>query len=291
MPSPESETFALFFAPDHWTAVRRFSQFIGPPFHDPEVVKGTKTAASHLDKFEVLAAMANRLTPTLVEDQLELDRDGHTPAIRAREFAALNETLVCELYGSLDGVRRALFGAYRAVEGVQNESTEKLFKRAAAGKYGRLFPEDVRLDLAAAHATWFPTLKKLRTELTHGDIGSCHLDRKTNRVRYMHMGLGTEARAMVIDDIVGQVNDLAKHVSHLVEGVFKHLYARLEPAERRLVCGMYNGRVYERLVNPELALTFDSGRCFSKAWFEKEPSLACPLKEQCGAFSSGRLGL
>jgi hypothetical protein len=284
MVSSLPETFGLFFTPDTWPAVHRFSQFIGRPFDDREVAKGTKAAASHLDKFETLAGLANRLAPNLVEDEIELDRDGHTQAVRAREFAALVETLVCELYASLDGVRRTLYGAYRKVEGVQNESTKKLFERAARSKYGNTFPEEIRLALASAHVLWFSSLRQLRTELTHGDIGSCHLDRQMNRVSYFHSELGTGTRVMVVEDVVGKVNEFARNVSDLVEVVFSHLYLRLELVERRLICGIYKGRAYERLVKPESVLTFDSGRCSSKTWFEREAGLECPLQDQCGAY-------
>lgn len=279
-----SDTFGLFFTPDQWSAARRFSQFIGRPFNDREVEKGTRSTLSHLNKFDTLAALANRLVPRLSEDQVELERDGHSAAARGREFAALMETLVCELYASLDGVRRAVFGAYRTVQAVQNSSTEKLFKRAAEWEYGETFPEEVRAVLASAYSEWFPSLKKLRTELTHGDIGSCHLDANSGAVRYVHGGLGTGSRAMVVEDIVDRVNGFAAGVLRVAEAVFAHLYSNLESDERQIMCGIYKGRIYERLVKPEARLTFNSGQCFSKSWFDLAPGFECPLRSRCGAY-------
>jgi hypothetical protein len=55
-----SEQFQLFFAPQAWSAVRRFSHFVGQPFEDRGVAKGARVTLSHLDKFEVLAGLANR---------------------------------------------------------------------------------------------------------------------------------------------------------------------------------------------------------------------------------------
>lgn len=280
-----SEQFQMFFAPHAWSAVRRFSHFVGPPFEDKEVAKGARVAVNHLDKFEVLAGLTNRQAPTLLDDRIELDRNGFSPALRSREFAALVETLVSELYSSLDGVRRALFGAYRNVEGVQNKSTERLFKRAAEREYGDSFPEWIRERLAAAYLSWFPSLRRLRTEFSHGDVGSCHLDRQSGRVAYVHQGLGTRSRAMAIEDVVGVVNALARDVVLLIDAVFDDLYNRLEPVERRCMCGIYKGRIYERVVMPERGLTVGSGRCFSRSWFDAETGYECPLRTTCGAYA------
>ena len=272
------------FAPDQWTPVRRFGQFIGPPFTDRETAKGTRAAASHLEKFDTLAALATRLASNLALDNSQLGQEGYTPAIHGREFAALMEVLVCELYSALDGVRRALYGAYRDVAGVQNTSTLKLFKRAQDNAYDSAFPEEIRVALASASQTWFPTLRGFRTEVTHGHTGSCYLDATSGNISYIHDGLGTPTHAKVVPDIVGHINATAKEVRGLVDTVFTHLYSRLEQSDKRIMCGIYKGRMYERLVNPELGLTFDAGQCLSRSWFEQEPGLECPLRTRCRAY-------
>ncbi len=184
----------------------------------------------------------------MAEDAVELEKFGHGSGARSREFAAIVETLFCELYAALDGVRRTLYGAYRNVRGVQKESTERLFRRAKEKKYGPEFPEDIRATLASAYDAWFPRLRSIRSEVTHGEIGGCHLDAKSQKVRYMHQGLGTPTRAMVIDDVVGEVNSHFQSVSKLVESVYRPLCSKLEPVEKPFVCGIYRARIYQRVV-------------------------------------------
>jgi hypothetical protein len=280
-----STDFGLMFAPERWTSITKFRQMMGPPFEiNRELQKGVSSAENHLAKFAILAGLAKRLKERLTEDQAELAEKGHTPAIRSKEFAALIEALFCELYAALDGVRRTLYAAYKKVKSVQNESTEKLFKRAAENKYGAEFPEEIRAALASAFATWFPKLRSIRREVTHGDIGSCHVNEQTQAVFYMHAGLGSATRALVIDDVVEELNQKLTGVSELIEIIFRYLCSKLQPVERTVFCGIYKGRMYQRDVAPSPDLSFGSGRCKSRAWFEKESEYACPLRQNCGAY-------
>jgi hypothetical protein len=280
-----SSDFGLMFVPERWASVSKFRQFMGPPFKvDRELITGTNAAELHLAKFSVLAGLANRLKGQLAEDQAELAEKGHTPANRSKEFAALIEALFCGLYSVLDGVRRTLFSAFQNVRGIQNGSTERLFRRAREHKYGPEFPEDIRQILASAYDTWFPRLRSIRTEVTHGEIGSCHLDATTGKVFYMHVGLGTQTQALVIEDIIEELNQKAQSVSALVEAIYQELFSRLEPLERRVPCGIYKGRFYERVVAPSSDLSVQSGRCASLMWFDKEAEYLCPLKHSCTAY-------
>jgi hypothetical protein len=283
-----SDKFLLLFSPEHWPAVQKFRYFMGPPYTaNHELVTGTRGAEGHREKFLVLAGLANRLQATLAEDLTELDQEGHTSALRSREFAALTETLICELYACLDGIRRVLFSAYNRTRGVQNASTEKLFARAHANSYGSEFPEEIRSHLATSYVTWFPQLRRMRTELTHGDVGHCSLDPKTGGITYLHPNLGTTSQAFVMNDIIGEVNGFAQAVFELMETIFGYLYAQLSPVERQLPCGFYQGRLYERHVAPGPDLSFASGRCFSKVWFEQEADCVCPMRHRCGAYRQG----
>lgn len=280
-----STSFLLMFAPEKWSSITKFQQLMGPPFEiNREIRKGVNSAGNHMAKFTVLAGLANRLTDQLVEDSAELTEKGYSPAIRSKEFAALIESLFCELYAALDGVRRTLYAAYKKVKGVQNGSTEKLFKRASENQYGPEFPEDIRAVLATAFDSWFPRLRLIRTEVTHGDIGSCHLDEKSEKVFYMHGGLGSGTRALVIEDVVADLNQQSVSVSALVEAIFLSLCSKLEPVERTAYCGIYKGRFYQREVVPSADMTFDSGRCKSRVWFDKEAGYECPLRQSCGAY-------
>jgi hypothetical protein len=286
-----STDFLLVFAPDHWSSVNKFRQFAGPPFEvTRDLVKGANSAENHLSKFIVLAGLANRLTGQLVEDVAELAEKGHSSAIRSKEFAALVETLFCELYAALDGVRRTLYAAYKKVRGVQNESTEKLFKRASEKKYGPEFPEDIRAALASAYGSWFPHLRRIRTELTHGEVGSCHVDEQTQRVVYMHSGLGSPTKALVIEDVGVELNRHFTAVSELVETIFQSLFSKLQPVPRPVVCGFYKGRIYQREVAASQDLSFNSGTCSSRSWFESEAGYECPLRQRCGAYQQATVG-
>jgi hypothetical protein len=237
-----------------------------------------------MSKYSVLVGLAARLQSQLPEDEAEMNERGFSSASRSKEFAALIETLYCELYAALDGVRRVLYAAYRNVRGVQNKSTQTLFIRATDNEYGPGFPEVVRAALVSANATWFQRLCQIRTEVTHGEVGSCHLDRATGRVDYMHVGLGSETRAFVIEDVITEMNYHYQAVSALTQVVYQHLFSRLDPVPQKKMCGMYKGRGYAREVAPTLDLSFNSGSCLSRSWFENEPGFECPMRERCGAY-------
>jgi hypothetical protein len=290
----DSETelkMRLHFAPEFWPSVQKFRMFIGPPFPDSgsegrELRKGAATAANHLEKFDILVELANQLQPSLVEDEAELKKSGYTPALRHREFAALTETLYCELYSSLDGVRRTLYGAYKKVRGIQNKSTNTLFSRANGNEYGDDLPKEIRDALALAFTSWFSRLREIRTEVTHGEVGSCHLNVTTRKIGYFHTGLGPDqqSRVFVIEDVIGDINTIRQGVFDTVEIIFGFMYLQLEPIERPVMCGVYKSKFYQRTVAPEKNLTIDSGKCNSRIWFENEPDYQCPLKETCGAY-------
>jgi len=279
-----SDKFLLCFAPEQWPPERRFAQFLGPPFLvDVPLTRGTNAVISHLEKCELLAGLANDLLPLLHEDERELAEAGYTPGTGGRKYGAVVEAMLSELYSILDGVRQVVFSVYRNVRGVQNDSTYKLFHRAAKSQYGENFPDNLRARLAEAHFSWFPRLWLLRSENTHGEIGGCHL--YEGRVSYMHRGLKEKGHALIIENIVEYLNNLQGHVRDLINWLFSSLYARLEPVERGMLCGMYKGHGYERMVAPSAELSFADGRCLSVNWFSKEPEFTCPLAQGCGAYS------
>jgi hypothetical protein len=279
-----SDEFVLFFDPSQWTAARRLQVFVGPPLNHPEVRRGAEASMSHLEKYQVLVGLANRLVTTLREDQEELDRDGYSPAQRSKEFAALIEVLACELYSAIDGVRRALYGTYKGVSGIRKDSNDKMFDNASNRKYGPEFPEALRAALDGANLSWFKRLRALRTEVTHGSTGSCSLNREKGTISYFHRRLGSDRTTLIDADIVGRLNEYHRDVKALTEIVFSHLYTLIEPREDRASCGIYRGRLYERTVRVGEELTFASGRCYSKTWFLCNPKYSCPLSERCPAF-------
>jgi hypothetical protein len=177
---------------------------------------------------------------------------------------------------------------------VQNSSTKNLFTLAAEGKYGVLPPDhvgaslfpDLIADLTKAYSDWFPLLRVVRTLTTHGETGSCHQDPTTGRISYHHRRgrLGSN-HDVIIDDVVAWLDGTYDSVSALIERCFERCFVKLEPIERAVMCGMYNGRVYERMIAPTQRLSSNDGRCLSRGWFETEPSCECPKRDTCDAYT------
>jgi hypothetical protein len=282
-----TDTFLLRFTPQRWLPEERFAQFIGPPFPSDQILwRGVAAVRSHVRKYELLALVATDLASLLEQDEKELAEQGYTPALNGAKFAALIEEMIGELYSVLDGVRQVIFSIYRCARGVQNKSTRQLFRRAAEGYYGTEFPAELSKRLADAYSTWFPKLRELRSETTHGEIGICFLDKDSKQVKYMHHRLtDADGRAMIIGDIVGYCNQTYLLIRDLTTWLFSELYRQLEPVERKTPCGFYKGRLYERMVAPSATLSFADGRCLSATWFSSTPELACPLRAQCDAYN------
>jgi hypothetical protein len=282
-----SNDFGVVFRPELWTNVERFQMFIGEPFPDIGNLRiGTKAVSDHLEKFKVLAGLANRLARDLELDHSELEARGYSSAVHSKEYAAIVESLITTLYSVLDGLRQALYGAYRKVQRIQNSSNERMFNLATDQKYGAGFPESIRTVLADANSTWFPEFRRIRTELTHRELGTCHWDPKTGTIVYMHGGLGSASKAHVIDDFPKALSDWYAKVYELVQCVFRLLGDQLTSVERSVVCGFYRGRVYERKVALTADMTFHSGACLSRSWFDKSGEVdRCPVRGSCGAYS------
>ncbi|MFM0034004.1 hypothetical protein [Paraburkholderia strydomiana] len=276
------DRFLLHFNPAGWTPAGRFKQFLGPPFHNSGKIKlALQTIVDHTRKYQVLASLANRLLPTLAEDVAELHANGHTAASRSSEFAAVVETLVCELYSTLDGLRDALFWLFDDVSGLQRKSTEQLFLRAKKRAYGTNFPAEIQNSLAEAYDAWFSDLRLLRTAFTHGALGSCHYSTDTGLVSYMNQNIGERH----IPDIVKRTSQFAEAVFRQQAFVFEQLYARLDQQEQEQFCGFFKGRGYSRVVAPVPNIDWQSGRCHSRNWFDAQPEFRCPLASECQAYA------
>jgi len=278
-------TFHLMFAPDRWDWSAKFVHFVGVAGHmDREAIKGANTYIDHHQKFIVLAGLANRIISDLKRDGEQFARLGSSDQRYHREFCALLEVLIAELYSSLDGIRRLIFSVYRNVQAVQNESTQKLFGRAHKKAYGAGFPLELNDALSRAYETWFPSLYRIRRELTHGQTGHCHLDEKSGKITYFHEGLGSPQRSFVIEDVLTEVETWRRGVHELKECVFRHFYLKLEQKPMFQVCGFFRGRCYQRFVIPSPNLSFGDGYCDSRKWFDKQPEFLCPLHNRCGAY-------
>lgn len=281
----QSEQFLLQFQPAHWTPAGKFLRFLGPPFKPSRGLnEAIQSCADHIRKFETFAAMAAELGPKLTLDRVELENNGFSPANRSRQFAALIEVLVCELYSVLDGIRYTTFHIYRRMQGVQSSSTSKLFSRASDGSYDKDFPGELLAMFKVAYGDWFLELQRLRTAFTHGGLGSCWLSQDRTRISYMNSSLGSDAVAHVIPDIVSHINSFATAVFKLVHDFFEYHYGRLANEDSDQFCGIFKGRAYMRKVKPESQMEWDSGVCVSREWFDKERDFKCPLAHECAAY-------
>ncbi|MEM5300214.1 hypothetical protein VSR82_39290 [Burkholderia sp. JPY481] len=275
----------LAFAPERWTAAGKFKHFLGRPFTtDANGIRkaqhAIQTVIDHTHKYEVLVVLANRLLPTLAEDVAELHANGYTLGARSQEVAALFETLICELYSVLDGVRDSLYWLHDGKFKLQKKSTEKLFVRAKEGSYDAGLPESIRDALATAYDEWFPELRELRTAFTHGSLGTCRLDMQTQIVSYMGSNGGRR-----IDDIVVKTTGFANAVYALHQRIFEELYSQLVPVEKIHFCGFYKGRAYSRYVSAEAGLNSGSGRCQAREWFDSDVEYRCSIADQCAAYA------
>jgi hypothetical protein len=273
--------FVLSFAPENWSASRKFSQFPHTPLKTNKYFnRSLKATNDHLEKFKVLADIANDLYQGFDIDKQELAENGYSPAKHSKRYAAIIECCINELYASLDGIRDVTYYIYSKMQGVQRKSTSKLFTKAKKKEYDDSFPKEISELLLTAHDDWFLKLRKYRTEFTHGTLGTCSKDADTNKISYMHVDLGENNRPLVIDDFVTYINSVYANILELQSSFFNYLYSTLELEDSTAICGFYQGRVYTRLLSPEQQLTFQSGICKSVKY-----ELTCPLSKECQAYN------
>lgn len=276
------DKFLINFNPEQWDSVTKFRKFKYIPLEDNWLFKrGISTTEEHLSKFRTLAEIANELIPKLEIEEIELKKEGYTSAKYSRQLSAIVECNINELYSSLDGIRDVIYSVYSHIQGIQKKSTSKLFSKAKNNNYPNNFPIELNKLLTEAYDNWFIKLRKYRTEFTHGSLGSCYKDNKTNKISYMHSGLGNNHKALIIDDFISYINTTYKNVLLLQHNIFEFLYNILPLQSTKILCGFYKGLAYGRFIEPEKNLTFNSGFCCSI-----EYPTPCPLKDNCGAYNN-----
>jgi hypothetical protein len=259
---------------------------LGPPFpRTRESYEGLDACIGHLHKYEIFARVADRIVPELPKDYEELEKYAASRNIHSQEFGALSEAMICELYASLDGLRQFLCALYPKVQGMQNKSNEKLFRKAKDRAYSADFPEPLRIALAEAYDEWFLKLRILRGEITHGTIGHCHVNQDKQTVTYYNEGLGSNGNVFVLEDVVSVVKSYHGKIQSFIAKISEYFINQLSPIERMYPCGTYLGLMYIRVVAPSPRLTFNDGHCASWNWFEKEGQHFCPLAKTCGAYT------
>lgn len=277
-----SDCIVIAFAPDRWGKLERFQRFYaGTYLFDRDTQQALSGAANHLHKAPILLQVAREHAAKLPEDRAQLEKHGFTPAQRGKELSALIESILLDLYSSIDCTRKIVTFIYRNERGVK-QSTRKFFQAVAEGDVADTVPAEIRDAFASAH--WYMDFRRMRDALTHSDIGSCHLDEKSGKVFYMHTGLGTNNKALVIEDIFAHIEELVTYINQFMGKVFHCLNGTLKDDEVRQICGIFGGRVYSRWVRPSEAKDFNSGRCDAFKWFEKDENPNCPLMRECEAY-------
>ncbi len=98
--------FLLSFVPDQWDSVIKFGQFKYQPLEGNRLfARGISATSSHLEKFRVLVEVANDLSQGFEIVRKELDENGYSPAKHSKQFSAIAECCINELYSALDGIR------------------------------------------------------------------------------------------------------------------------------------------------------------------------------------------
>jgi hypothetical protein len=283
------QRFAIMFAPELWATYIRFRNFYRETYaFDEPTTNRLRGIHGHLDRASRLLALAKRMAPTLDEDAAELEASGHSHADRAHELAAVIDSAICEIYSTLDCFRHVLKAIYPNLKNLKN-STRGTFQHGHKGELDPKIPEAIRKAIEDTK-DWFTRLRIYRDAITHSDVGICARDKNTLVVGYIQPTLGKDYR--FVPEVFAMLEDFLNNTNQFLGIVFQALNATLNDVESLQMCGVYGGRVYQRMVKPSEATDFNGGRCSSFKWFEKEteidPRLRCPLAGQCGAYARAK---
>jgi hypothetical protein len=271
------------FSPEQWGSLEKFSHFYSST-HELKSVgkKAVSGAVNHFRKALTLRDLALKMVPNLDLDDKELNEAGFSSAVNSRELSAIIESVILELYSSLDCSRKVVTEIYSGHRGIP-DSTRKFFQNISEKEIDDRFPEEL-IEYTKEANSWYVGFRKIRDELTHSDIGTCHKDKTSGIIRYMHSGFNINGRALVIDDIFEKIEQSISEVNTYIGKVFNYLYSQLNDDPVHLVCGVFNSRVYMRHVTPHEAKDFHSGVCQSHSWFELDENPTCILADKCGAY-------
>jgi hypothetical protein len=278
-------THLVEFAPSHWGQLEHFVRFCGTTYRFSwQVTKRLSGIIGNANKFAALIRLAKRVAPELAEDDQQMEEHGFSPALRAKELAAVCETAFCTLYSMLDCTRHVLCSIYPNHKGIR-DSTRSTFQNGHKGAIDLRIPVAIREAIKETQA-WFDKLREIRDELTHADVGFCTLDGEKGTVTYLHGGLGTRERAFVLEDVFGELDGYYQKINGFLGKLFLELNKTIVDSDTEQMCGVFNYRWYSRIVKPSEATDFHSGRCKSYEWFDQEGQPPCPFRETCGAYAA-----
>ncbi|GAA3075625.1 hypothetical protein GCM10010520_23400 [Rhizobium viscosum] len=279
---PKVAPLLLMFAPEYWGEVTRFGKYYGETYklekRDHRAVVGV---GAHFEKALRLQSLAVKLKPGLAIDHQQLEENGHSPAENGAELATVIEASFLELYSSIDCTVKVLRAIYSPGTRGFKDSTRGLFQDP--DKLTGSFPDHFKQHIR--EATWFKRLVNLRDELTHLSTGHVSWDAEADLVNYMHHGLTEADKPLIINDVFGALTELTESVNRFLGTIFHHLNGTLSDKPVFQICGMVDGRLLQRYINPqERPLSFNSGQCGSWVWFEQPDFPTCPFKDNCGAY-------
>ena len=104
----------IAFTPDRWGTLERFQHFYAATYtFDTDTQKALPGAANHLNKALILLQIARQHAAKLPEDRAQLREHGCTSAQRGRELSALIESVLLDLYSSVDCTRKVVTFLYQ----------------------------------------------------------------------------------------------------------------------------------------------------------------------------------
>lgn len=272
------------FAPERWGTVDYFAKFYSTTYQFSAVQRRAVSGVSaHFNKAQYLLALAHKLKPNLQIDAAELEQNGYSAIHNSHELGTVIEAAILELYAVLDCTAKVIHAVHGKTTRGLKDSTSGLFKNI--GKAEGSIPDAIRKAILDAH--WYNQILLIRSEITHLMPGSCHLDRDSDFVRYMHTGLLAQGKPLIIDDVFGWLDTLIVSINRFIGLVFHHLSAKFDDKPIHEICGMVQGRLLHRYIRPTYPaekITFDSGECGAWVWFEKPENPTCPFTEVCGAY-------
>jgi hypothetical protein len=222
--------------------------------------------------------------PALAIDRAEINEHGFTLAENSRQLATVIEAAIMEIYSAVDCTAKVLRAIYGPSTRGFKESTRFLFLSFDSIKGD--FPDALKDILR--NAAWYEGLRFLRDELTHLGTGSCHPANATEAVSYMHLGIKTDGKPLIVDDVFQWLSTLIEVVNDFLGRIFLFLRNSLKSTPVMQICGMVEGRMLMRYLDTTQEVTFASGQCHSWQWFEQPDAPTCPFVTNCGAYARVR---
>jgi hypothetical protein len=278
------------FAPECWGEVEAIIALYSSTYEfDQREKRALGGVVRHFEKAGVFRDKAAKSVDALIAEQIEMNRRGYSAAAQGRETAQDIEAAITELYSCIDCTAKLVRAIYRKDSRGFRDSTSFLFTSAEKIKGG--FPTYLK-DLFIG-AGWEKPLRHIREELVHYGTGHCDLTRNNNpTIRYLHLGIKFDGAPLEILDVIAWFDAQRDRVNTFLGAVFRFLRSTLKSGSVTTVCGMVDGRLLVRELDPsEHPITFHSGKCIAVQWIENPEFPTCPFIMTCGAYRRARPGI